>query len=120
MSARDKNGYLHADENGRFVSQDENGSTTRKLPFHISMNFFGDKSLKNQTPTQIRKGMRKLNRRINEHKHKISNPQEYWKDWDSFTDERKQNELNHWKSEINRFELGIKYRQERLQEVDDE
>ena len=93
---------------------------TAHLPCRIGLDYFSEKSLDRQSSRELKKGIRKLERRISEHQHKIENPEQYWKEWHSFDEKRKQNELNHWKSEIRKFKIGITYRTDKLKELEDE
>ena len=81
----DSKGNLH-DNKGLFAKK--NGvnlwlaGLTEKisLPCRISLNFFAEKGLDNQTPREIKRGIRSLEKRIEEHEHKIANPHIYWKE----------------------------------------
>ncbi|MEQ9263154.1 MAG: RHS repeat-associated core domain-containing protein [Owenweeksia sp.] len=54
---------------------------------------------------RLDKSVAKHERRIAEHKSYIADPKtKYGDDWDSFTDQRKANEIHHWKQDIKRHE----------------
>ena len=52
--------------------------------------------------SRLNKSISKHSRRIKEHYDYIANPKSKYADWDSFTDERKANAINHWKQDIKR------------------
>ncbi|MCC8069617.1 MAG: hypothetical protein LIO71_07700, partial [Ruminococcus sp.] len=80
----------------------------------ISMQFFAEKDLKNQNSNTLKRSIKSFEKRIIEHKEKISNPKKYYPNWDTF-DERYQNGLKkHWKKEISNFEQSIQNRIEEL------
>ena len=58
---------------------------------------------------KLKKGIKSYHKRIKEHQYKIKNPKSSWGDrWDTFDKERKQNEINHWKTEIAAFRKNIR------------
>lgn len=81
----------------------------------IGLQFFAEEALKTQTIREIRKGIRTLDKRIAEHQEKIANPQNTFTEWETFTEERKHKEINHWKNEIISFREAIKNREEEIE-----
>lgn len=57
---------------------------------------------------QKAKAKRSLTKRIEEHQHKIDNPQLYVKDWNTKSEQYKQGIVNYWKKEIINYENQIK------------
>ena len=82
----------------------------------IGLQFFAEKALKTQPSNKIVKGMRKLERRIEEHKHKIANPSELYPNWDAMPDIEKQGIIYGWEKEIKNFQSGINDRIAELSE----
>ena len=66
----------------------------------IPLGFFAEKGLEIQGPNQLRKGIKKKQIKIEEHIWKINNPEKVYPNWGTFSEERKQREINHWKQEI--------------------
>ena len=119
-----KRQYYKRDELGRFAKEDRSaeierakGETIEQLKKRLSipLDFFAEKGIKDQTPAQLRKGMRRLEALITEHEYKINNPEKVWDDWDNFSEARKASELRKWRREIVAFENSIRNRQERLE-----
>ena len=52
---------------------------------------------------ELRKGIRSLQRRIEEHRDKIANPQNYYSEWHTYPKFRQRNQLSDWKKEIKNF-----------------
>jgi len=65
------------------------------------------KHLKNYeqcTDKELLKGIKKYQRRIDEHLDKIANPKKYFPDWDSFHPNKKEDLVNsHWPNDIKRL-----------------
>lgn len=81
------------------------------------MNFdlqcFAERNLSNQTPNQLRKGIRAFQKRIDEHQAKISEPWKSYSDWFSEPD-KQQGRIEHWRKEIENFKESIKNRIDEL------
>lgn len=56
---------------------------------------------------QLVKSIQSLEKRVEEHKNKISNPRLAFSDWDNFDESRQKRELRHWNMEINAFTKTI-------------
>ena len=80
----------------------------------ISLQFFAEKDLSLQSPSNLRKGIRQLEKKIQEHENNLADPKIKWKDWDSFSEERKAGELRHWQKEIENFKESINNRYDEL------
>ena len=120
--------YYKRDELGRFAKLDRAAEIEQaksesveqlKKRLAIPLDFFAEKGIKDQTPAQLRKGMRRLEALITEHEYKINNPEKVWRGWNTFTEARKAGELRKWRREINAFKNSILNRQERLKEYDE-
>lgn len=80
---------------------------------NFDLQWFAEKNLQNQTPNQLRKGIRSFEKRIMEHQKKIENPWEIYVDWFSEPD-RQAGRLGHWQKEIEDFEESIQNRIDEL------
>ncbi len=132
---KDANGKLHDGNNGRFKSEGASSPTKEeaqkmsakelgeRLAMKVNKNpqmtlyFFAENGIKFQTPNEIRKGIKTLEKRLNEHKEKISSPDKYCKDWNVRSDAQKKGLLNFWEKECINLQNGIKERKERLKEL---
>jgi len=70
-------------------------------------------ALENQTPNQLRKGIRVFQKRIAEHQYKIENPWTVYSDW-FLTPERQSGRIGHWQKEIENFRESIQNRIDEL------
>ena len=81
----------------------------------FDLQLFTEKNLENQTPNQLRKGIRSLNKDLELHLKKIETPENYCSDW-NLKDEREKNGLiKHWLHEIKNFTESIQNRVEELE-----
>ena len=82
----------------------------------IDLQFFTEKEsdLPKQETVSIKRSIRRLKRRILEHREKIANPEAYSLDWDRLSEERKQRRLEYWENEIQEFEKSIQRRIDEL------
>ena len=61
------------------------------------------KQVASQGPIQLAKSIRSLEKQISNHEDKLRNPIKYQPNWNSFSQDRQNNELNHWATEIRNF-----------------
>ena len=76
----------------------------------FDLQFFAEKNLQNQTPNQLRKGIRSLNKDLELHLKKIEHPEEYCVDWHSRDERAKIGLIKHWFHEIKTFKESIQSR----------
>lgn len=72
-----------------------------------------------QDSSSLKRAIRKYKKRIEEHRDKISNPQKYVSNWDSFDDRKKTGLLKHWNREISNFSDSIRRREDELKKRGD-
>lgn len=80
----------------------------------ISLQFFAEKGLENQRPSELRKGIRELNQRISEHEAKISAAQKALGSLDGLEAKKQAGIINHWQKEISNFRESIDNRKDEL------
>lgn len=62
------------------------------------------KNYEQRSNKELEKGIRKYQRRINEHYDKIADPRKYYPDWDNYHPNRKNDLINsHWPNDIKRL-----------------
>ena len=76
----------------------------------FNLQLFAEKILQNQTPDQLRKVIRSLNRDLELHLKKIENPKDYCSDWNSKDERAKAGLIKHWLHEIKTFAESIQNR----------
>ena len=80
----------------------------------FDLQLFTEDALENQTPNQLRKGIRSLKKKIDLHLSKIANPAEFCDDWHSKDDRAKFGLIRHWRKEIEDAEESIQNRIDEL------
>ena len=76
-------------------------------PMRISMQTFGSPNFDKQRTAGVRKSIRNLTKRVDEHRMKIDSPESIYPNWDTFTDAEKEGYREHWKKEISEFQKQI-------------
>ena len=79
----------------------------------FDLQLFAERNLQNQTPNQLRKGIRSFKKRIDEHLAKIAEPWKYYQDWYSEPD-KQTGRIGHWQDEIDNFNESIQNRIDEL------
>ena len=80
---------------------------------NFDLQLFSERNLQNQTPNQLRKGIRAFQNRIDEHRAKITEPWKSYPDWFSEPDKQR-GRIEHWQHEIRNFEESIQNRIDEL------
>lgn len=73
-------------------------------------------ALARQRTAAIKKGIRSLEKRIEEHESKIRNPEKHYPEWNSLEENKKAGNVEHWKKEIQDFKNSIQNRIDELKE----
>ena len=81
---------------------------------NFDLQLFAEKNLRNQTPNQLRKGIRSLQKEIAEHLAKIENPPAHCDDWHSRNESAQRGLIKHWNHEIKKFSESIQHRIDEL------
>ena len=136
MAIKDRNGALHSEKIGQFVSNGEgesSGFDVEKLkreprghlstiipgrgePLNISLDFFSESKLDKDASKSLRRGIRRIKKNLELHRLKIKHPEKYSKDWDSLSESLKEKRIEYWKKEINEKIEAIQRRKNILRE----
>lgn len=73
-----------------------------------------EKDISRQTDNQLRKGIKKYHKRIEEHERKIEHPEKVYDDWETASEEKRDGRLKHWKHELQTFRKNILDREREL------
>lgn len=73
-------------------------------------------ALAKQRTAAIKKGIRSLEKKIEEHESKIRNPEKHYPGWNSRSEKDKAGDMKHWEKEIETFRQSIQNRIEELKE----
>ena len=136
MAIKDRNGALHSEKNGQFVSSGESESSgfdVEKLskeprghlstiipgkgePLNIPLDFFSESKLDKDTSKSLKKGIRSIKKNLELHRLKIKYPEKYSEDWNSLNESRKKQRIEYWQKEINEKSEAIQRRKNILRE----
>lgn len=78
------------------------------------MQFFGSPNFSKQRTAGLKKSIRTLEWRVEEHKQKIINPKSFYPNWDNYNEREKNGFIKHWNKEIVNFENQINEAKEEL------
>ena len=98
---------VHAAKKSGLTSGGRSGTINVENPLKIDMQFFGNRNLQKMKSSQLIKSIKSWKHEIEEHKDKISHPDEHYPLWDTF-DERQQNGYKkHWEKEIQTMQNDV-------------
>ncbi len=80
----------------------------------FNLQLFAEDALKHQTPNQLRKGIRSLQKKINLHLEKIKHPADHCDDWHLKDETAQAGLIRHWQKEIEDAEESIQNRIDEL------
>ena len=80
----------------------------------FNLQLFAEDALKHQTPNQLRKGIRSLQKKIDLHLKKIEQPAEHCDDWHLKDEAAQAGLIRHWRKEIEDAEESIQNRIDEL------
>lgn len=105
MAIEDRNGCLHGEKDGKFVSKNKTEDKT-----YDSKDNFGELNKRVSNQTGIRKpkkGIEKIKSNIKKHENKIKHPELEYPEWDSFPEYKKKGSIEYRKKEIDRYKREI-------------
>ena len=73
----------------------------------INLQRFAESDIKKQESNSLKRAIRKYERRIAEHKNKISNPSQMVDDWNAKSKYVQDGLIKHWNKEIKNFQNSI-------------
>lgn len=85
----------------------EKRRNVEKSSLRMNLLLFSEKDIKKQIIFQLEKGIKNLEKQVEEHKEKIKNPEKFYSDWNEVSIEIRRGRIKHWKNEISNFENSI-------------
>lgn len=85
----------------------------------MNLQLFAEKDIMSQDSGSLKKAIRKYQKRIEEHRYKISNPEDCYPEWKSYDIRRQEGLKKHWEKEIRVFRQSIDDRVEELKKRGD-
>ncbi len=83
------------------------------LKYNLQM--FAEDNLSKENEAQLKKGIRTLTKRIEQHKKYIENPLSHVVSWESYPKNIQAGTIRHWEKEIKNFEESIQARKDELE-----
>ena len=87
---------------------------TSDAGFSVDLQLFGEKDIKRQSVSELRKGIKSFEDLIELHNYKIANPAEYYADWNDVPEKIQKGRIKHWEKEKRTFKESIQNREEEL------
>lgn len=94
-------------------------SKNDKMLLKLDLQYFAERDLQRQNSNSIKRSIRKLSKRREEHKTYLVDPYEHAPDWDNLSEKEKQGLRKHWNKEIRNFTQQIEERKRILKERGD-
>ena len=94
-------------------------SKNAKMLLKLDLQYFAERDLQRQNSNSIKRSIRKLSKRREEHKTYLVDPYEHAPDWDNLSEKEKQGLRKHWNKEIRNFTQQIEERKRVLKERGD-
>lgn len=85
----------------------------------MNLQLFAEKDIQSQESASLKRSIRKFRKRIEEHEHKISHPEECFPKWNTYNIQRQEGLKKHWRKEIRNFKQSIADRIEELKKRGD-
>lgn len=94
-------------------------SKNAKMLLKLDLQYFAERDLQRQNSNSIKRSIRKLSKRREEHKTYLVDPYEHAPDWDNLSEKEKQGLRKHWNKEIRNLTQQIEERKRVLKERGD-
>ena len=96
------------------TSDDSGGIIEQKKILDIRIQFFGKPNFSVQSISGLKKTIRSLESRIEEHRRKIAEPEKIYEKWNQFDERQQSGFKKHWEKEIKNFEKQLEEAREEL------
>lgn len=91
----------------------EDRMTSGRMPLNLQQ-FAEEKEIGRQKTSSIKKAIKAYEKKIELHNYKIQHPEEFYNNWDQYSEKIKKGKLHHWEKEIPTFQENIRQRKEEL------
>ena len=85
----------------------------------MNLQFFAEEDIKRQSSNSLKRAIRNLTKRIDEHEEYIRNPYPHIPNWDDYPIQQQEGLKRHWRKEIINFNNSINNRIEELKKRGD-
>ena len=95
------------------------GGIIKASGIRVNLQLFANKNIAKMSSVQLEKSIKAWKSKVEEHREKISAPEKFYPDWDSFDERYKLGNIKHWQKEIDNFKTDISRAEEELKKRGD-
>lgn len=110
IEPRADNDYIQDPSTGKMNGSRPSGDKTENGAGSGTDGSKGEKDLQKQNVKSLKKGMKSLEEKILLHEHYLKDPRSHVKEWDTYSQRRKDLTIKHWEREIRDFKVSIENR----------
>lgn len=104
---------------GKALTSGGDGGIIKASGIRVNLQLFANKNIAKMSSVQLEKSIKAWKSKVEEHREKISAPEKFYPDWDSFDERYKLGNIKHWQKEIDNFKTGISRAEEELKKRGD-
>lgn len=108
--------YMDREEFDKWLENQEKNATIKenmRIP-KMNLQFFSEKDIKNQESVSLKRAIRKYEKQISEHEHKIAHPEQHIDNWSDKDIRMQEGLIKHWNKEIRNFTQSVQDRMDEL------
>lgn len=104
---------------GKALTSGGDGGIIKAGGIRVNLQLFANKNIAKMSSVQLEKSIKAWKSKVEEHREKISAPEKFYPDWDSFDERYKLGNIKHWQKEIDNFKTDISRAEEELKKRGD-
>ena len=104
---------------GKTLTSGGDGGIIKASGIRVNLQLFANKNIAKMSSVQLEKSIKAWKSKVEEHREKISAPEKFYPDWDSFDERYKLGNIKHWQKEIDNFKTDISRAEEELKKRGD-
>ncbi|WP_288534084.1 phage minor head protein [uncultured Ruminococcus sp.] len=111
--------YRAEEIGGKALTSGGDGGIIKASGIRVNLQLFANKNIAKMSSVQLEKSIKAWKSKVEEHREKISAPEKFYPDWDSFDERYKLGNIKHWQKEIDNFKTDISRAEEELKKRGD-
>ena len=104
---------------GKSLTSGADSGIIKASGIRVNLQLFANKNIAKMSSVQLEKSIKAWKSKVEEHREKISAPEKFYPDWDSFDERYKLGNIKHWQKEIDNFKTDISRAEEELKKRGD-
>lgn len=104
---------------GKALTSGGDGGIIKASGIRVNLQLFANKNIAKMSSVQLEKSIKAWKSKVEEHREKISAPEKFYPDWDSFDERYKLGNIKHWQKEIDNFKTDISRAEKELKKRGD-